>query len=204
MRYIPPHERDNRYPIWHVLYLCRIPNIQTMSPDYIRHFGMPSSGDAAIDRQVTNELKSTMLTIAQMVQYHMQGVQIALVQYSDAKVIYEAISDYLVAWKRELETALTTRHAPLEDLIEMDKFANAVYEHAKWQFNGEYVESLLARRMTTALRINRNNILVQEPQIFTTENPDDYKDEGPKLPERNSMAELFGSHLYSNSPTKWK
>jgi hypothetical protein len=48
-----------------------------------------------------------------------------------------------------MEKSLNIGNAPLEDLKLMDRFANAVYEHAKYQFTDDTISSIIARRMDT-------------------------------------------------------
>jgi hypothetical protein len=200
--WVPEHQRDTAYYICRSLFQCRVPYIHTVSVDYIKLFGMPASGDPAHDRAMASELTIRMLSIDKMAELYKNGVTVRLVKYTDAKVIYEHISNHLNAWKIHLENGLNIRHAPIDDLVLLDKFAVAVYAHAKYQFTTEMVDSILARRMSTTMRANRNTILRRkEPQV-TVINGVEVKEE-VKLPERTSMAATFAQYAQSSRP-KWK
>lgn len=205
----PDSEKTPAWWIWRQLYMCRVNNIQTMSLDYIKIFGMPNSGHQQHDMQTANELITRMLSIADMVKFHNEGIIIRLVNYNDAKPIYEHITNYLNMWKNQLETGYHVRSAPIDDLLAMDKFANSLYAHAKHQFTQDYVDSILARRMSTLFKVNRNTVLkpkkadkvIYSGEAITSEPVEDNK--------RVSMAEMFLNHkplpsANGNNGSKWK
>lgn len=199
--WVPEEQRDTSWYLFHKKFRCRVSNIKTMSMDYVKTFGMPTVGDPVHDTQMANELVDRMLSINQMLEYHREGVDILVCKYSDTKEIYERISDHLSAWKRTLETSYSTRGAPIEDLIELDKFANVVYKHAKFQFTQEYVDSILARSMGNHMRVNRSNIMAQKPTVITINKIDEhgreqisFTEEVPVKPERNSMEEALKAY----------
>lgn len=205
--WIPESERDSRYYIFRVLFKTRVSNIQTMSIDYLQHFGMPSVGDARLDAESTNELVTRMLPISEMAKLHKDGVNIRVVNYADTKLIYEHVTDHLNYWKANLENGFHTRGAPIEDLILLDKFAVSVYAHAKYQFTTEMVDSIVARRMSSTLRVSRENILKKKPQEILVINEETGTTEKQEevFPERVSMAEIFsGRKALSNGAPKWK
>lgn len=192
--WVPEHMRDTRWYLWNERYMCRVPFIQTMSPDYLREFGMPSSGYDEYDRQTANELVIRMLNIDEMVEYYRRGTTVALMQPGDSKRIYERISAHLELWKRELETSFHTRNAPLDDLQLLDKFAHAVYEHAKWYFDEPFVESLFARKVGSLLRVSRNTIVKRKNSRVLEVGEEAPVPAGATAPlSRTSMAEVFAS-----------
>lgn len=202
--WVPENQRCTAWYLWNRMFMCRVPFIHTMSMDYLQHFGMPSSGDAAIDRQTANELVVRMLSIHDMVEFYQRGVTIAVVQIKDTKIIYELITDHLNAWKRELEIALNTRNAPIDDLILFDKFANVVYRHAKYQFTEEIVESILHRKMAGAMRVHRANLFKYTPyDPKPVKNKDGEETDQHKYPDRISMADIFANRKAAGRP-KWK
>lgn len=189
--YVPENQRDTAWYIWNKLFMCRVPYLQSMSPDYVRHFGVPMSGDPVRDKAIVSEKITTMLTIAQMVEYFSKGVTVGVVKHADTSLIYQYISDHLNAWRQQLEVGLNNRDAPLDDLLAMDRFASAVYVHAKQHFDDEFVEGIIARRMRGAMRVNRTNLFLRrpgDPKPVPGEEP-----QAPAKPERNSMAEVFAS-----------
>jgi hypothetical protein len=209
--WVPPEQQDTRWCIWNLKFRCRVPFIQTMSVDYMQHFGMPTVGDsryAHYDKEMANEPITTMLSINQMVEYFRKGVTVAVCRHADTKVIYEHISNHLRAWKDKLEVGFNIRSAPIEDLILLDKFANAVYRHAAPYFTAAYVDSILARKMSESLRVTRQNVLSRPPAVKKINadpeksEHEDEKDDG--LPKRESMAETFARHQHiGTGGPKW-
>lgn len=181
------------------LFKCRIPNLQTMSEDYIRIFGMPTTGDAGIDNELANEWITTMLTIEKMAEYHKQNVQLKIVRYEDVKEIYDHISNHLQAWRHQIENGINIGDAPIEDLILLDDFANTVYDHAKYQFTRTMADSLLQRHLSGILRVNKHNFFKDDPTVTTTEDKTVINGEDEdKHPKRESLANIFKDRMIGN------
>ena len=200
--YIPENQRDTAWWIWNKKFMCRVPYLQTMSADYIRHFGVMASGDEMRDRALSSEMVTTMLTIQQMIEYFEKGVTVGVVKYDDTKKIYEYISDHLTAWRQQLEYGLNVRDAPLDDLILMDRFASVVYRHARHLFDEKFVEGILARSLMGSMRLNRTTLIKRlEPEVQATKESDDPH---AHLADRNSLTDLFASHRNTTPRQRWK
>ncbi len=204
--WVPIEQQTVQWKIWNLLFKCRISNIQSMSTQYIKHHGMPSIGDPQYDKAMANELVFRMITIADMVKFYNDGVQIYISNPADTKIIYELISDHLIAWKTQLETSLNTGDAPVEDLLLMDKFANTVYAHAKYHFTTDFIDSILARRMAGAQRANRQTILTKQNAPAVVVNPEtgEQEENKDKYPERHSFSDVFASRKKVAGGRKWK
>lgn len=205
--WIPESARDSRWWIFKKLFMCRVSNIQSMSVEYLQHHGMPSVGDSRHDTETANELVTRMLPISEMVKFFNDGVPVRVCNYADTKEIYERITDHLNFWKQNLENGLNTRGAPIDDLLLMDRFAMTVYEFAKHQFTTEIVDSIIARRMSSTLRVSRDRIMGRKPKTIEVTNPETgatHKEE-EGLPARMSMSETFASRkAISGGAPKWK
>ena len=92
--YIPEDQRDSAWWIWNKKFTCRIPYLQSMSTDYIRQFGVMVSGDPVRDKAIVSETITTMLTIAQMVEYFSKGVTVGVVKYEDTKPVLNVNSSF--------------------------------------------------------------------------------------------------------------
>lgn len=188
---------DTTVYIFDYLFKCRIPNLQSMSVNYIKHFGMPTTGNSSIDKNLNSQLITTMLPISKMVEYFKDDVPVYIVSSADIKLIYEYISNHLHLWKKQLEIGLNLGDVPIDDLIAMDKFANVVYDHAKFQFTQEIVDSLLIKHMSNTIRVNRNNFFKTKPETSTGDGTD--KNSITKInsnneeiyPTRESLTDLF-------------
>jgi len=205
--WVPIEKRDTAWYVFHELFMCRVSNIQSRSSDHIRYFGMPGIGDPEYDREMANELIDTAIPISKMVEFYEKGVIVRVIKPSDTKLIYDYISNHLNAWKNKLESSgMNMRDAPINDLILMDKFANAVYEHAKYEFTNDYVDSVLARRMGSVMRVSRSNVLAPYVPKIVTFNKIEDEEEKPeeKRPTRTSMAETFVNARVSKADRKWR
>jgi hypothetical protein len=204
-QWVPEDQRDTRWYLWNKLFTVRVPFMATMSADYIRHHGVPFTGYAEADRSTHAESVTRMMSINQMVEFFARGTTVAVVRAADTAEMYQYISNHLQAWRRELEVSLDIRNAPLDDLKLLDRFANAVYVHAQSYFTDEIVESLLAKRIGSTMRVTRSSILGKPRQSTLVtkigaieEKPEEYT---PK--KRDSLADVFASHEIAAKP-KWK
>jgi hypothetical protein len=192
---------DTTAKIWDYFYKIRVPNIESMSVDYIKIFGTPTVGDKAIDKELTSQWFTTMATISTMVDYYKNGINIKIVNYKDIKDIYDAINAHLLGWKKRLEQGINVGNAPIDDLIAMDEFANLVYVHARHEFTRDIVDSLLAQKMSSLVNIskdgffNRNILSTQlsdtSSGIITINKADE-----EELPERESISGLLTSRVF--------
>ena len=143
--WIPVNQRTTAWWIFNHLFMCRVSNIQTMSVEYIKQFGMPSSGVQQYDKETANELIIRPLSISQMADFYKNGVTVHVINIADTKEIYERITDHLNFWKERISISYHIKDAPVDDLLLLDKLANVVYVHAVPQFTTEIVDSILAR-----------------------------------------------------------
>jgi hypothetical protein len=174
-------EKDTAYYIWELLFRCRVPQLQSTSVTYLKHFGTHTTGIEEIDRDLSNQLIDTAIPIVRMVEYYQKGVPVYIVKQEDVKTIYEYIENHIQAWKSRLEAGVNIGGAPIDDLVAMDEFAHNIYEHAKYHFTRETANSLMIRHMSKIAGFNSNNIL---------KNPEEEKEEN-KYPNRLSMSDLF-------------
>jgi hypothetical protein len=191
---------DTSYFIFKKLFRCRVPFNQSRSVEHIKHFGTPMSGDIERDKGTANELVDRMITIARMVEYWKAGVQVYVVNRAECKTIYEHISNHLQAWKKHLESSLNVGDAPLQDLVDLDNFANVVYSHAKYQFTNTFVEDVLQRRMTQVLNVSRSNLFrPKQSEVMPEDTRSDEERLAEQFPDRQGMGDVFAKRLQSGS-----
>jgi hypothetical protein len=192
-------QQSTDYYIFEKLFWCRVPFNQSRSVDHIKHFGTPMSGDPDRDIQTANELVDRMLTISRMVEYWKGGTQVYVKNRNDTALIYEYISNHLGAWKKHLEHSLNVGDAPLQDLVDLDEFANVVHSHAKYTFTKEFVDDVLHRRLGSVLRVSRSQLFqpkVVEPALDTRTEEERLREQ---YPDRESMGSVFAQRLQSGS-----
>lgn len=196
---------DTTSKLWEWYYLVRVPYLMSRTVDDIRRTGVVISGIPEIDRDIVNQLTTTMMTIAQMADYFKEGVPIRVVNYKDTKEIYDAISAHIYSWKEQLEQGINIGDAPIEDLIVLDNLANAVYEHARYQFTRDLADSLLAKHMQNISQVSPMNFFksraikhVQDEPTADSVNGVTHirKDsDDKKVPDRDSLMEFFKTRI---------
>jgi len=195
---------DTTKPIWEFYYKVKIPYLQSRTETEMKLYGIRLSDVKELDNSVHQEWMTTMLTIAQMLEYYEKGCPVKVVNYNDTKSIYEAISNHIHYWRNKLERGINIGDAPIDDLILMDQFANTVYEHAKYQFTREIVDSLFIRNINDGNRVSTTNFF--KPSVLnqlnkSSSNPDGVtringSDEQP-LEDRESLSDFFKGRLIS-------
>lgn len=174
-----------QYRIWNDRFLCQMKYIDTLSVDYIKIFGTLTTFDSDLDRRSHNEIVDRYLTVIQMVEYYNDGVPLYIKKPEDSKDIYILIQTHLQNWKHELQVSLRPDSAPVEELEIMDKFADQVYEHAKFYLDGALVDSPFAR---TLKKDTKSVLNILKP-------PSEFKNDDESLildaPKRDSMSDIF-------------
>jgi hypothetical protein len=187
--WVPYEKRAAAWFIWNELYQVTIPYIQMLSMEELQEYGMPYTGSQEHDRGTANEMRLIMIPISEMIIYYNKGVQVHIVNKEDTKKMYERISDHLNDWKHNLEKSLNIGSAPLEDLKLMDRFANAVYEHAKYQFTDDTIASFLAKRIDT--RHADLKSMIDSLENPMTKEQKEEKDLDERYPKRESLSDFF-------------
>lgn len=182
---------DTSKNLWDLKFFCRVPELQTRSVEHIKFFGTPTTGDSAIDKELANQWISTFMCIDDMIELYKKDIPIRIVNTADVKKIYDYISQHLHAWKSQVSVGLNLGDAPLEDLVYMDRFANTIYEHAKYHFSKDVADSILAKSFTSVIPINKTNFF--KPDIKIKEDGSTrINDEDIDLyPKREELAGIF-------------
>lgn len=173
-------------PIWDNIYRVIIRYVDTLKVDDIKNFGLPTVGDSYLDREMHNQPMQLCITINDMVEYFKRGVMIRLVDNQDAERIYNVVNNYLLAWKDRLEKQINIGDAPMEDLLDLDRFATEVYPTAKTYSTYTGPKFSLFNNLHTGngAFVSRNTL------IEKTEPPKDNRNE-----KHDSLAKIFASNL---------
>lgn len=174
-------------------FMCSIPELQSRSVNHIKIFGTPTTGDKSIDSELSKQWLTTFLSINEMVEYHKQGISIRIKNKKDVASMYDYISRYLQAWKSYLNEGLNIGGSPIDDLVAMDRFANEVYEHAKYQFTKDIADSILAKHITSTVRFNKSNFFRQNTQANNSINNSVVSTDSKEseYPARASYTDIF-------------
>jgi hypothetical protein len=199
---------DTTVKLWDYFYRIRIPVIASTSLEDLRKFGTRITGIKAIDSTAHSQTFVRYASIADMLKFYKEGVPVRLVDPGDAKVIYEDISLHIHSWKTRLERGINIGEAPIDDLITMDQFASTVYEHAKLQFSGEYLDSIIGKQLqdhspigpTTffdpaKLAKKGENVTIQGGDVFINKSQEDAR-------PRDSLEDFFRDRLLTLRPPR--
>lgn len=187
--------KDTTVGIFDVLYKCRIPVVATKSIEEIKLFGMYSTGDKNLDKAQSRAMTTTFLNIANMADYYSQGAQVAIVNHSDVKQIYDDVTRHIMAWREQLDSGINIGMAPVDDLIALDQFAAAVYEHAKFNFDKNIIDSINLKYLANVGSFNRGNFFSAGPPAEPTDPNVTAVEKEVVYPERDSYGAFFKTRL---------
>lgn len=185
-------------------FLVRMNYLNSRSVDQLRRFGQRVSGIPEIDRHLDRQEIITELSVNAMFEKFRSGVTIKLVNYSDSAEVYRIIHAHLIRWAEYLAGGVNVGSAPLEDLVELDRFASVVYDKAVNVFSEQERSSALAGTFMRVQSINFNNVLTRARKaethvVETMANGVEVmrvkEVEGPKIVERTSFKDLFSSRI---------
>ncbi|BAS04967.2 hypothetical protein [Ralstonia phage RSF1] len=158
------------------------------------------------------------ITIAQMVEYYHEHTMVSIIRRDDTKAIYEICQDYTFDWAKRIQSTVFNHNVPFEDLVQIDEFAEAVYQYAGHEYGEEFARTFIPEgvqreiidlhKMFEAVdnRIkNRNKAKDDHYTVHNQYSPARRVDEKPaenqeekKLPERPSMRDIFLSYMDRN------
>lgn len=144
-------------------FLSKLPDVSVRSIDEVRMYGTYSTGVKEVDRALTNQWTTVMLTINEMVEKYKDGTMVRITQMGDVKIIYDIITQHLNRMKYFLSYGLNVGKIPIDDLILLDRFANDLYPYARPQFTRDTYNSILADKMSSVTKINPTKIFMDNP-----------------------------------------
>jgi len=134
---------DPRYPIFGRLFMCRVPRIAQYGTDYLKTYGIPTSGYKDVDLGLITKPELCYITINQMVEFYNDNQMVSIVKQDDVRIIYEICQDYTFDWAKRIKDNVYIHTAPLEDLVKIDEFSEAVYQYAGHTYGNEYAKTFL-------------------------------------------------------------
>lgn len=114
-------------------YNCRVPGIALKTNYEMQERGMYTTGDEEEDLFNHSSLRDSCLTVNRMFEIWKSGYPIALEKESDTLEIFNTITEHLETWIRYMRHAIHRVEPPFEDLLLLDKFADKVYQYAKYE-----------------------------------------------------------------------
>jgi hypothetical protein len=199
-----PGVQDTTVGIWEHLFRVSVTSHGLRGVSGLRQSGVLLSGHQEIDKDAGNREVVTYMCINDMLELFRVGTPIKVCNVADTKKIYDNISAHLQMWKYQLEKGVNLGNAPIEDLMLLDRFANTVYAHAKYQFRGDVLDNIVAKHFAQMGRVGTHNFFnpgalfkVSGANVQTT--PDGVTmingDPVDKPPERESFNDFFQERM---------
>jgi hypothetical protein len=182
-------------PLFQRYYMCSTTYRDSMSVEDVRKYGLVGTGNAEIDKRLHNDLVDKWTTVNTMVEMFKSGTVFYVRNHADTKEIYDIISAYLNGWKLHIENSINVDSIPVDDLVQLDRLASKVYDHAVEHFKEDYFVPKLARiatksRTAFAPAASKTAVVVRERQEVQERLPQDVK--------RHAGSEEFFSKHYFN------
>lgn len=166
---VPYVRKDTTIGIWDIRYLVTYNFLDSRSINDVKARGVRVTGIKRFDTEVKHELVRAWLTINQMVDFYKRGIAVGIVNRSDIVKIYEAIQDHLFEAISATRQSINIPVKLLEDLVDLDKFAKAVYEHAKYDFTQkEEVSDFLRMVGKTQAKVFNSSLFMTPAHDATT------------------------------------
>lgn len=113
-------------------FLCEVKELTYRTIADITHHGVPSSGDAALDAAIAASWFPIYLTPVMCATMYHDGEWVMIKNKADIEAIYRLIDRHLDDWRLVLdENIFFTPIVPVEDLIVLDTFAQALLKSSK-------------------------------------------------------------------------
>lgn len=147
--YLPVHQRTTVWYLFNPLFMVRVNARNIRTVEEIKRYGTPSTGNEDYDRENDKNEQVVMWNIATMEKHFAEGYPIKIVQYDDCALIYKHISEHLLAMHATLGGSenVTDNPKTMEELVRLDTFADAVFQHARYNLKNNIQHAGYARRM---------------------------------------------------------
>lgn len=143
-----PSQHTAAFKIFHYYYKCWIAQHYIVTNDLNMMFGIPTTGQREVDRELANSKMLVQLTINEMTEYFDRGANITLENQADAVTIYEIVHQHLHDWKQAASFEVSRMDIPVEDFRKLDAFAAEVFRLAKGQMKEAPKTGKLANKLS--------------------------------------------------------
>lgn len=130
--------------IWEDLYAVYVPDFVTMNRDYIRKFGVPSSGNREVDKMMSTNLMYVRIPIIKILEYYDNGLEIQIPAREDMITIHKNIEKYLTEWKDHIKYDININRVEHKTLLlALEKLSRLIFDKAQPK---EVMEQVLTPR----------------------------------------------------------
>ena len=172
------------YRLFHQLFQCRVPYLQSRTRFEVEVLGIPVTGDDDFDQARMNDLIICYLPISKMYDYYTRGVDVYIMDERDTKTIYDIIIGHLEAWRKTVGMSLNVNNVPMDDLKGLGEFAGKIYKYAQRHYIKEQLEFTYI-----AKTLQESNTILPTNRIFKENvelRPDYKKGNTPFINQRKS------------------
>lgn len=118
--------------LWDILYSVYIPDQVTLSPEYVKRFGVHVTGDKGVDKMLSNNFTNVKIPVMKILDYYDSGVEIQIPSREDMIQIHKDIEGYLLEWKEHLRVSINVSvNQNKEMLLALEKLSKRIYEKAQ-------------------------------------------------------------------------
>lgn len=144
MMFQPQNQPTTADKIFKFPFRVRIPQRELYGDLDREVFGIPTTGDHNLDRQLAEELTPVTMTIADLVGVWEREVNFTFDSVDDIVRMYGYIKEHLSAWERAIREKIWLREPPMADLHKLDRFAAFLFTRARGRIAKKFEsESLL-------------------------------------------------------------
>jgi len=129
-REVPKDKQTCAWRLFHVAHACMVPQVFTMNQQIMENWGVPTTGNEKLDREMRSEWVSVNLTAVQMVEFMDRGSPIMFHDHEVATRVYLDLLGHLRAWNHIFDVNLNLRKAPLADLAKFDELCAMIFPYA--------------------------------------------------------------------------
>jgi hypothetical protein len=127
---VPKEKQTCAWRLFHIHHPCMVPQVFTMNRQIMENWGVPTTGDEKLDRDMRTEWVSVNLTPVQMVEFMDKGSPIMFQDHDVATRVYLDLLGHLRAWNHIFDINLNLRKAPLNDLAKFDELCAMIFPYA--------------------------------------------------------------------------
>ena len=155
--------KDTTIGIWDIRYHVTYNFLNSRSINDVKARGVRVTGIKRFDNEVKHEVVRAWLSINEMLGLYKRGIDVGIINRSDVVKIYEAVQDHLYEAISSTKQSINVPVKILEDLVDLDKFARSIYEHAKFDFSQKPEVSDFLRAVNSKNANVFNNRLFMHP-----------------------------------------
>lgn len=130
--------------IWEDLYDAMVPDFVTMDREFIRKFGVPSSGNKDVDKMMSSNTTFVKIPIIRILEYFENGIDLQIPARKDMIAIHKAIENYLDEWRDHIRYDINldkSKHKEL--LLSLERLSKLIYGKA---YPSEVIDTLLVNK----------------------------------------------------------